>query len=192
MNKKYIFYMLCMILFTLSVTALEQCSYQVYENQVPCYILLPVNKTFTPCDTINVSFYLNETYEGSSMMSDYNDIFCYANFTSSAIGIHSIGYSTQDSGSINVISNFDTFFWVYILTSITFVFLVVYGFVTENYFYLIISGFLACLIGLSLTLIGFPQLNNNFLVTSFSIIFIGIGGYLIIGSWLEVMEEEKW
>lgn len=189
---KQIIYLIIFILSLISVTAIEQCSYKVYQAEVPCYILLSVNKTLNHCDTINASFYLYTQYESSTMMADYNDVYCYANFTSNTLGIHSIGYSTQDSGSINVVSNYDALFWIYVLTCLTFAFLLVYGFMVENYTYLVISGFLSCLIGIALITIGFPLLTSNFLINSFAIIFIGIGAFLIIGSGLDQMEDEDW
>ncbi len=103
MNKKILFLFVFFIFSISLVNATEECRGTIDFDEVPCFVLLPVNTTTIDCTTLSVEFFNNaSTLLYTQTMNTFNTFLCNATFNQSALGTYTFSYSTGDSGSIIV------------------------------------------------------------------------------------------
>ena len=115
MKRIFLFIFFTLFLSSL-VFALEECKGVMNQDELPCNNLLQVDTTVTPCNTLTVSFFNNQsTLYHVQTMSQYNPDFCNGTFNpgdnfSNVLGTYTFVYSTGDTGSIIVEEGFMNFF----------------------------------------------------------------------------------
>ncbi len=88
-----------------------------------------------------------------------------------------------------VIVEADNIYYLYVIALAFFFVLLGLGYYLEEPVFVIISGFLSCIIAVNLYINGFPGLTNEFLRQMIIIIFVGIGLYLIIAPSIQYFEN---
>ncbi len=190
--KKTIIYTLVLIFLVGNLSALDECQGTVYNTDVPCIILLPINLTNTPCNTVDVTYYKNgSTLLFSETMSEYNPFTCNSTFNETNLGTVTFAYTTGDSGSITIIENVDNKYYLYVVVFLAFISLVVMGYYLEDNTFKVIAGMLAVLIAIDLFVNGFPNLTNTFLKNGMVTVIAGIGFYFLVAPTAEYLEGLK-
>jgi len=171
------------------VSALEECEAVITDEKVPCAILLPVNVSITSCDTINVTFYSNNTFLASEFMLEVNDFTCSGNFTQTAIGTYTFFYSTGDSGSIKVTEGIIVQLLLFFSTAIAFLML---GFALwkQDTNFAFFSAFLFMIIGIFVFISGFGSL-NNLITQGAASIMMGMGAYIAFRASVDHLNEAQ-
>ena len=174
------------------VLAIDECKGTIEEDDVPCIVLLPINTTTNPCSGVSISYYANASrFIYTQGMSEYNPFNCNSTFNQTDLGTYTFSYSTGDSGTITVKEDVDNRFWLFIVAFlIVFIFIII-GHYLEDPTFIIISGFLLCVIALNIFTGGFPGLKNEFLKNTVVIVIAGIGFYLIIAPSMKFLEDFK-
>ncbi len=172
------------------VFAIDECKGTMNNNEVPCLVILPVNISTTACNTVQVSFYNDSIFLNVQTMEEYSPFSCNATFNYTEFGTYIFNYSTGDSGSIVIEEDVDNRYYLYVISLAVLFILLGIGYVTEEKFFVILSGMLSCVIALNLFLNGFPGLTNEFLKNGIVIIFAGMGFYFILAPSLEYLERE--
>jgi len=192
MENKILIGIVALFLIVPAAMALENCKGTMYENDIPCLLLLPVNTTATPCTTINISIYQNgSTWLSTQVMHEYNIFKCNATFTETSVGTYTFFYGTGDTGTIVVEEDKDQEVYLYIFSLIVFFILVGIGYAKEIAEFVMIAGMLAVIIGIALIIYGFPNLTSVFLRNSVAVIFWGVGAYLILEPAMDFFERWK-
>lgn len=178
-----------------SVLGIEECKGTMHNNEVPCLILLPTDQSVYPCININVSVYKNASiFVYNQTMQQYSYFTCNATFTQTDYGTYTFYYnSTGDSGSIIIQEDVDNRYYLYVIFIFVLIALILLGYYKQENIFVILGGFMACAIALNLFLNGFPNLTNDFLRNTISIVLAGIGFYFIIGpsiSYFESLREQ--
>ena len=162
-------------------TALENCKGTMFQEDIPCLLLLPVNQSVTPCNTLITSIYNNgSTLLYTETMAIYNPFKCNNTFYNTSFGTYTGQYGTGDTFTIVVEEDKTQEVYLYIFSLIIFFILVGIGYGKEIAEFVMIAGMLAVVIGIALIIYGFPNLTNVFLRNSVAIIFWGVGAYLIL------------
>lgn len=172
------------------VMALENCKGTMFTNDIPCLILLPVNTTTIPCNTVDTSFYNNgSTLLYTQTMAQYNTFNCNNTFNQTAIGTYTYLHTTDDSGSIEIVEDKNQQYYLYVVALIIFFMLLWIDYKVEDGVFTMIAGMLAMIIGINLYVSGFPNLVNEFLRVGIALPFWGIGAYLILVPAMKFFEE---
>ena len=187
-RRNLIFYLFFLFLFMFSVTGLpNECSGFINKNDVPCVLLLPVNNSLISCASWNTTIYNRTTKLSTKTMAVYNSHNCYNNFSYTEYGTYSIYYSSGDTGSVVVKQDINYLYYIYVVSFVLLIVLLLVGYQLQNWVYIVLSGFLSCGIGIYMATVGFPNLNDQFLQYTMATIFLGFGFYLILMPFLENM-----
>ena len=173
------------------VNALDECKGTMLANEIPCLLLLPVNTSEIPCNTLTTLIHTNSTLRFSQIMGEYTSYLCNNTFNLSDIGTHTFLYSTGDSGSVVIEQDTIQEVWFYVVVLIIFFILVGVGYGKDIAEFVMISGMLAMIIGISLFFTGFPNLTNDFLRNAIVAVICGIGAYLILEPAMDFFERWK-
>lgn len=173
------------------VYALDNCKGTMFENEIPCLLLLPVNTSETACNTLDVSIYNESTLLYTQTMAQYNSFKCNVTFNQTAFGTYTFQYGTGDTGTIVVEEDKTQEVYLYIFSLIIFFILVGIGYTKEIAEFVMIAGILAMIIGIVLIIYGFPNLTSIFLRNSVAVIFWGVGAYLILEPAMDFFERWK-
>ena len=188
MNKKLLLTLL--ILLIPLVSALENCKGTMFTNDIPCAIFLPVNTTTTPCSTIDVSVFNNgSTLLYTQTMGELNSFNCEGTFNQTTIGTYTFLFSTEDSGSIDVVEDENQQYYLYVVVLVIFFILVGIGYWKEIGELVMIAGIMAIGVGINIFTNGFPNLTNEFLRNFASVILWGVGVYLLFAPAMEFFEN---
>lgn len=187
---KQLTYLIMLAVLIASVMALDECRGTMNNNEIPCYILLPIEPTTQICSDINVTFYKNATeFLYNQTMSNFSYFNCNATFNGTSYGTYTFYYTTGDSGSIIVQEDVDNRYYLYLVFIVVFLSLIGLGYYKQENIFVILGGFMACAIALNLFLNGFPNLTNDFLRNTISIILSGLGFYFIIAPSIDYFEN---
>jgi len=190
MNKKTIILTVLIVLLVPTVIALDNCKGTMYESDIPCLLLLPVNQSVTACNTLTTSFYNNgSTLIYTQTMAVYSPFKCNNTFNHSSFGTYTFQYGTGDTGSITVEEDEYQQYYLYWVVLIVFSILVIVGHLMEISEFTMIAGILAMIIGLNIFINGFPNLTNVFLKNGITVVIWGVGAYLIIKPAMEFFEN---
>lgn len=174
------------------IYALDNCKGTMFTNEIPCLLLLSVNTSETPCNTLNVSVYINGSiFRYNQTMHEYNPFKCNATFNQTGFGTYTGQYGTGDTFTLIVEEDKTQEVYLYIFSLIIFFILVGIGYAKEIAEFVMIAGFLAIVIGIALIIYGFPNLTSVFLRNSIAIIFWGVGAYLILEPAMDFFERWK-
>jgi len=173
MKKTIIFLFFLMIP---TVIALENCKGTMNTNDIPCLLLLTVNQTTTPCNTLTTLVYDNgSTLAYRQTMHQYNSFKCNNTFNQSAFGTYTIQYGTGDTGTVTLEADENQELYLYLFAFFVYFILVIIGWWKENGYFLMVAGMLAMIIGLNIFNNGFPNLTNEFLINSMVAVIWGVG-----------------
>lgn len=162
------------------VSALEDCQREIRPDDVPCLIITPI--TTDACSTVTITIFNNTpTLLATRTMAAFGSTGrCNTTFNFTAAGDYLFNFSTGDSGRITVDPE-ENFFFLYLIGILFFLVLVGLGFHYENVVFTMLAGFLASVMALALFNLGFPGFaQDSFIINGFSIVFAGIGLYLLI------------
>ena len=189
--KKTIILTLALILIVPVVIALENCKGTMFQQDVPCLLILPVNTSFKACNTINVSVFVNgSNFLYSQTMHEYNSFKCNATFNQTNFGTYTFLYNgTDDTGTLVVEEDRIQLFFLYIAAIFIFISLLGLGWWKEEGIFVMIAGMLAVIIGITIFVNGFPNSTNTFLRNGVTTIIWGIGAYLILLPGMEFFEN---
>lgn len=190
MNKLTIIGIVFLLLVPI-VFSLDDCKEIMYPSEVPCLLLLPVNTTTTPCNTLNVSVYNISTLLYAEIMHEYNPFKCNATFNQIAFGTYTFQYSTGDTGTIIIEEDEKQQYYLYVIGVFIFFLLVGIGYWKEDDIFIMIAGIIAMVIGINLFVYGFPNLTNAFIKNAIVLAIWGIGAYLILAPAMKFFESWK-
>ena len=172
------------------VSALENCEGTMFTNDIPCSIFLPVNTSSIPCNTVELSIYNNgSTLLYTETMNELNKFNCNGTFNLTTIGTYTFLFSTEDSGSIEIVEDENQQYYLYVVILIIFFILIGVGYWKGIGEFIMIAGMIAMGIGINIFINGFPNLTNEFLRNFASVILWGVGAYLIIAPAMEFFEN---
>ena len=184
--------MIILALITIPIAiALDNCKGTMFQQDIPCLLLLPVNQSTTPCSTLDVSVYSNATLLYTQEMAIYNPFKCNATFNQTSFGTYTFQYGTGDTGTIVVEEDDNQQFFLYIASFVALLSLVGLGFWKHEGVFIMIAGILSMIIGINIFINGFPNLTNDFLRNGMTLIMWGIGAYLIMLPGMEFFEGEN-
>ena len=189
MNKTILLFLI--ILMIPIVMAVENCKGTMFVNEIPCSILLPVNVSVTPCNTIGLSVYNNATLLYTETMGELNKFNCNGTFNQTPIGTYTFLFGTGDSGSITIEEDENQQYYLYVVALIIFFILLWIDYKIEDGWFTMVAGILAMIVGISLYVSGFPNLVNDFLRVGIALPFWGVGAYLILVPVMKFFEEWK-
>ena len=182
--------LIAVILLIPIVYSLENCKGTMFSNDIPCAIFLPVNTTTTPCNTIDVSVFNNgSTLIYTEIMDELNSFNCRGTFNQTTIGTYTFLFSTEDSGSIDIVEDENQQYYLYVVILIIFFILVGIGYWKQIGELVIIAGMIAIGVGINIFTNGFPNLVNEFLRNFASVILWGVGVYLLFAPAMEFFES---
>ncbi len=193
MKKITIGGIITLILIVPSVMAeLDNCKGTMFQQDIPCLLLLPVNQSITSCNTLDVLVYNNgSTLLYTQTMAIYSPFKCNATFNQTAFGTYTFQYGTEDTGSIVVEEDRFQQYYLYVAAFIVLLSLVGLGFWKHDGTLMTIAGMWAMIIGINIFINGFPNLTNTFLRNGMTLIMWGIGAYLIILPGMEFFEGDN-
>ncbi len=189
--KKTIILTLALIIIPLAY-ALDNCKGTMFQQDVPCLLLLPVNQTTTLCNTLQVLTYNNgSTLVDTETMAIYSPFKCNVTFKQTDFGTYTFQYGTGDTGTIVVQEDRFQQYYLYVAAFIVLLTLVGLGFWKHDGTLMTIAGMWAMIIGINIFVNGFPNLTNTFLRNGMTLIVWGIGAYLIMLPGMEFFEGEN-
>lgn len=194
--KKTIILTLVLILIVPFISAesaeLNNCKGTMFQNEIPCLLLLPVNQLVTPCNTLTTSVYNNgSTLLYTETMGIYSPFKCNNTFRQTDFGTYTGQYGTEDTFTIVVEEDKNQEVYLYIFSLIIFFILIGIGYGKDIAEFVMIAGMLAVVIGIALIIYGFPNLTSVFLRNSVAIIFWGVGAYFILEPAMDFFERWK-
>jgi len=170
--------------------SLDNCKGTMFQQDIPCLLLLPVNQSTTACNTLTVSVYSNgSTLLYTQTMAIYNPFKCNATFNQTDFGTYTGQYGTEDSFTIIIEEDKNQELYLYLLALFVYFILVGLGYWKEEGTFLIIAGMLAMIIGLNIFNNGFPNLTNEFLKNSMVVIIWGVGAVTLFFPIMEFFES---
>ena len=179
-----------MILIVPIVYSLDNCKGTMFQQDIPCLLLLPVNQSVTACNTLDVSVYNNaSTLLYTQTMAVYNPFKCNATFNQTDFGTYTGQYGTEDTFSIVVEEDDNQQFFLYVASFIVLSIFIWIGFSKQDGIILIIAGMLAMIMGINIFVNGFPNLTNTFLRNGITTIVWAVGAYLIVKG-IEILLNE--
>ena len=191
MNKITIGTIIALLLIIPLVSAeLDNCKGTMFQQDIPCLLLLPVNQTITACNTLITSVYNNgSTLLYTQTMGIYSPFKCNNTFNQTTFGTYTFQYGTGDTGSIVVEEDRFQQYYLYVSAFIVLLSLVGLGFWKHDGTFMTIAGMFAMIIGINIFVNGFPNLTNTFLRNGITLIMWGIGAYLIMLPGMEFFEN---
>ena len=173
----------------ISVQRLGSCAVSLSGHRL---LLLPVNQSVTPCNTLTTLTYNNgSTLVDTETMAVYSPFKCNNTFKQTEFGTYTFQYGTGDTGSIVVEDDDNQQFFLYFVSIGVLVSLIILGFWKHEGVFIMIAGILAMIIGINIFVNGFPNLTNDFLRNGMTLIVWGIGAYLILLPGMEFFEGEN-
>lgn len=170
--------------------ALDNCKGTMFQQDIPCLLLLPVNQSVTPCNTLDVLVYNNgSTLLYTQTMAIYNPFKCNATFNQTTFGTYTFQYGTGDTGSITIEEDEFQQYYLYLAILLVFFILVIVGHLKDIGEFIMIAGILAMVIGINIFNNGFPNLTNVFLRNAIVLVIWGVGAYLILAPAMRFFEE---
>ncbi len=170
----------------------DNCKGTMDENDIPCLLLLTVNQSVTPCNTLTTLVFDNgSTLAYRQAMHQYNSFKCNNTFNQTAFGTYTILYETGDTGTIVIEEDEFQQYYLYLAVILVFFILVILGYIKGIGEFTMIAGMLAMIIGVNVFTNSFPNLTNDFLRNSITVIIWGVGAYLIIAPAAELFEKWK-
>ena len=160
-------------------------------NDIPCSILLSVNTSETPCNTLDVKVYTGDISLYNQTMIQHNNFKCNATFNQTDFGTYTYQFGSGDTGSIVVEEDLNQQYYLYVVVLIIFFILIWIDYKVEDGIFTMIAGMLAMIIGINIFINGFPNLTNTFLRSGITTILWGVGAYLIIIPGMRFFEEWK-
>ncbi len=190
MRKTIILTLTLILILPFVLAELDNCKGTMFQQDIPCLLLLPVNVSVTPCNTLNVSVYGNgSTLLYIQTMHEYNPFKCKATFNQTSFGTYTFQYETEDTGTIVVEEDKFQQYYLYVAVLIVFFILVGLGYFLEEGVFTMIAGMLAMIIGINIFVNGFPNLTNDFLRNSITVVIWGVGAYLILAPAMKMFDE---
>ncbi len=187
---KYIIALTLILIVPFIFAELDNCKGTMFQQDIPCLLLLPVNQTTIPCNTLGVSVYNNgSTLLYTQTMAIYSPFKCNATFNQTTFGTYTFQYDTEDTGSIVVEEDRFQQYYLYVASFIVLLILVGLGFWKHEGVFLMIAGMFAMIIGINIFINGFPNLTNTFLRNGITLIVWGIGAYLIMLPGMDFFEN---
>lgn len=187
--KLTIIFLLMLMFLTSIVIALDECKGTMFTNEIPCLVLLPYTND---CTTIGIKFYTNgSTLLDNRLMSQYSPFICDQTFNYTSFGTYTFNYSTGDSGSIVVEEDEEQQYYLYVVVLMIFFILVGLGYWKGEGIFVMMAGMLAMIIGIVIYIYGFPNLTNEFLKNSITVVIWGVGAYLILEPAMDFFERWK-
>ncbi len=190
MKKTIILTVLIVLLVPTIIAELDNCKGIMFENEIPCLLLLPVNQTTTPCNELQVLTYNNgSTLVATETMAIYSPFKCNATFRQTTFGTYTGQYGTEDTFTIVVEEDDFQQYYLYVAVLIVFFILVGLGYFLNEGVFTMIAGILAIIIGINIFNNGFPNLVNDFLRNSITVVIWGVGAYLILVPAMKMFDE---
>ncbi|KKN11188.1 hypothetical protein LCGC14_1028920 [marine sediment metagenome] len=187
--KKLILIILVILIIPI-VIAIDNCKGTMFQQDIPCLLLLPVNQSVNPCNTLTTEVYNNgSTLLYTQTMAIYSPFKCNNTFNQTTFGTYTFQYGTGDTGSIVVEEDRFQQYYLYIAAFIVLLTLVGLGFWKHEGIFIMIAGILAMIIAINIFVNGFPNLTNEFLRNGMTLIVWGIGAYLIMLPGMEFFEN---
>ncbi len=188
MNKTTIIGIVLILLIPL-VSAIDNCKGTMFQQDIPCLLLLPVNQSTTACNTLTTFVYNGSTLLYSQTMGVYSPFKCNNTFNQTHFGTYNGQYGTGDTFTLVVEEDDNQQFYLYLVSVGVLLSLIVLGFWKHEGIFLMIAGILAMLLGINIFVNGFPNLTNDFLRNGITLIVWGIGAYLIMLPGMEFFEN---
>ncbi len=191
MNKTIIGTIIALILIIPLIQAeLDNCKGTMFQQDIPCLLLLPVNQTTTACNTLITSVYNNgSTLLYTQTMGIYSPFKCNNTFNQTTFGTYTFQYGTGDTGSIVIEEDRFQQYYLYVAAFIILLSLIGLGFWKHDGTLMTIAGMFAMIIGINIFVNGFPNLTNTFLRNGVTLIMWGIGAYLVMLPGMEFFEN---
>ena len=188
--KKTIILTLALILIVPLAYGLQNCKGTMFQQDIPCLLLLPVNQSTTPCNTLDTKVYNNgSTLLYTQTMGIYSPFKCNNTFNQTTFGTYTFQYGTGDTGSIVVEEDRFQQYYLYVTAFIILLSLIGLGFLKHDGTLMTIAGMFAMIIGINIFVNGFPNLTNTFLRNGVTLIMWGIGAYLVMLPGMEFFEN---
>lgn len=189
MNKTIIL-ILVLILIVPLVYSLENCKGTMFQQDIPCLLLLPVNQSVTPCNTLTTKVYNNgSTLLYTQTMAIYSPFKCNNTFNQTDFGTYNGQYGTGDTFTLVVEEDRFQQYYLYVAAFIILLSLIGLGFWKHDGTFMTIAGMFAMIIGINIFVNGFPNLTNTFLRNGVTLIMWGIGAYLVMLPGMEFFEN---
>ncbi len=189
-NKTTIGGIIALILILPLVSSIENCKGTMFQQDIPCLLLLPVNQTTTPCNTLGVSVFNNgSTLLYTQTLGIFNSFKCNATFDRTDFGTYTGQYSTEDTFTIVVEEDDNQQFFLYVAAFIALAVFIWIGFWKQDGIMLTIAGMFAMIMGINIFVNGFPNLTNTFLRNGITTIVWGVGAYLLVKG-IEIFMDE--
>ncbi len=190
MNKTTIGIIILILIIPLIQAELDNCKGTMFQQDIPCLLLLPVNQTTTACNTLITSVYNNgSTLLYTQTMGIYSPFKCNNTFNQTTFGTYTFQYGTGDTGSIVVEEDRFQQYYLYVAAFIILLSLIGLGFLKHDGTLMTIAGMFAMIIGINIFVNGFPNLTNTFLRNGVTLIMWGIGAYLVMLPGMEFFEN---
>ena len=190
MNKTIILTLALILIVPIVISELDNCKGTMFQEDVPCLLLLPVNQSVNPCNTLVTSVYNNgSTLLYTQTMAVYSPFKCNNTFNQTAFGTYTFQYGTGDTGTIVVEEDRFQQYYLYVAAFIALLIFIGVGFWKQDAIILFIAGMFATIIGINIFTNGFPNLTNTFLRNGITTIVWGVGAYLIVKA-IEIFLEE--
>jgi len=122
-------------------------------------------------------------------MHQYNSFKCNITFNQTDFDTYTFRYETCDTGTIVVEEDENQQYYLYVVILIIFFILVGLGHYLDEGVFTMMAGILAMIIGINIFTNGFPNLVNDFLRNSITVVIWGIGAYLILKPAMKFYEE---
>jgi len=167
--------------------ALNECKGTITNDEVPCSIFLPINTSQTACNTIDISYYSNNTNLYNQTMSQLNDFTCNSTFNQSALGTYTFSYTTGDSGSI-VVEEGTNMILLWYFAIVVIICLYTAGFVTRDSTFMNLGSMGLIVMGIFILINGFSIL-DNLMTRMLALVFWGIGFYMLFRVNMESYKE---
>lgn len=95
----------------------------------------------------------------------------------------------NDSVTFSVWNKEDSYSNIYMVTLFTFLIFIALGFYMKDIVFKISSGIISIFLAFEFNSIGFPGITNAFIMTSLTVIFAGIGLYMLIKPTIDQLTE---
>lgn len=182
--------LLIIIIFLVSIqlsTALDLCE-DTPEISTNCAMVTP---ELTQCTTYDYKIFNTSgtVIETGSLTLLENDVY-YFNLTLGE-GEYLIRLCDGALREIIIAEDVNNRYYLYVVAILVFFGLLAIGYYLEDATFVIIAGMLSSVIAINIFFNGFPGLTNEFLKDGISIIFAGIGFYLMLAPSIEFFEEFK-
>ena len=187
-EMKKLIILILMLILPYSVSALDLCqdAPQVKKN---CAMATP---TISQCTNFSYNIYnTSGTLIQTGTMTLLKEDIYYFNLTMEE-GKYIIRLCDGATREVIVFNDPNIPFYLYIIASLTLVTLLGLGFYLHEGTFVILGGMLAIIISVDIFIGGFPNLTDEFLKNTMSIVFGGIGFLFVLLPSLEFFENMGW